>query len=538
MRASLQLLLALLPLAAAQAQPPEHRHRVQTGDTLIGLQRELLRADVSWQALQRHTRVRDPYRLQPGSLLSWPQAWMRETPAQAEVLFALGQVELERQGQRRALQVGDTVQDGDWLHAGPRSSATLRFADHARLVLRPGTRLRIDRLTRSSAAAQTRVELREGAADSRVPPLDASARQALRERRFELLTPVANMGVRGTAFRSQVQNGQLQVEVLEGRVATRFGRTEQAVAAGQGLVSQGKAAAPEALLPAPNLQVPAVVERLPLRWSWSGNGGGASAYRLQLSDGQGEHLWLDARTTQPQWEGGSELPDGEYRLRVRAIAANGLEGQDAEAPFSLRARPEPPFLEAPAAAAQQYASRTDFRWTRSAAAHRYRLQIAADADFHQILHDRGDLSDTQSQLDLAEGSHHWRVASLRPDGSAGPWSDAQQLVRLPPPPAPAPAQSERQGDQLQLRWPASSLPGARYQLQAAASADFAQPWFDAELSEPQASLKPPGGGTQHLRMRTLSADGVPGPWGPTQSVDWPSHKAWWWLLLPALAWLL
>lgn len=522
----------LLLLAAAAAAPAQHVHRVEPGDTLIGLRQRLLRSEIRWQQLQSLNQVRDPLRLRPGSELHWPQDWLRERPVRAELLFALGTVTLEREGGSRAVQAGESLQDGDSLHLSSQSSATLRFADGSRLVLRPGARLRIERLTRGDHAAQTRLELREGAADSQVPALPASV---ARDRRYELRTPVANLGVRGTEFRSQFEAGALHVEVLEGVVGASQGRKEQKVGAGQGLVGQGRQSSVETLLAAPQLRSEALIERLPLRWSWLGQG---ASYRLQLWDASGQQLWLDERSTASQWEGGGELPDGDYRLRVRGIAASGLEGRDAEASFTLRARPEPPFLQTPAAKAEQYLERTEFRWTRSAAAARYALQIADDADFKTLRLERRDLEDVKFAVELPEGAHHWRVASLRADGSAGPWSDAQELRRLPPPPAPPPARNERQGDELTLRWAASSLPGARYQVQVSQTADFKQPWLDREVDQPGLKLKPPGGGQHQLRMRTLTADGVPGPWGPTQSFDWP-RSSWWWLLgIPALALIL
>lgn len=526
---------SLLLLAAASANAADgarHVHRVERGDTLIGLRERLLRSEVRWQQLQKLNGVRDPLRLQPGSELHWPQAWMRERPARAELLFALGKVMLERDGASREVKAGEPLQDGDSLHLGAQSSATLRFVDGSRLVLRPGARLRIERLTRGDQAAQTRLELRAGAAESQVPALPASA---ARERRYEIRTPVANLGVRGTEFRSQVEGGTLRVEVLEGLVGAQQGRSDHKVAAGQGLVGQGRQASVEALQAPPQLQAAPLVERLPLRWSWQGQ---APAYRLQLWDANGPQLWLDELSKTAQWEGGGELPDGEYRLRVRAIAANGLEGRDAEAAFRLHARPEPPFLQAPAARAEQYAAQTEFRWTRSAAAARYALQIADDAGFQQLRLERRDLEDTRFALDLPEGVHHWRVASLRADGSAGPWGDAQSLTRLLPPPAPPPAQNERQGDELQLRWAASALPGARYQVQVSNEPEFKQPWLDQQVDAAALKLKPPGGGQHHLRMRTLTADGVPGPWGPNQSFDWPRSKWWWLLAVPALALIL
>ena len=44
----------------------------------------------------------------------------------------------------------------------------------------------------------------------------------------------------------------------------------------------------------------------------------------------------------------ARLADGRYRVVIRAIDAEGLEGADAEARLELDARPEPPIAQAPA----------------------------------------------------------------------------------------------------------------------------------------------------------------------------------------------
>ena len=68
----------------------------------------------------------------------------------------------------------------------------------------------------------------------------------------------------------------------------------------------------------------------------------AVAYRAQVArDEQFNDVIATTVFTTPRARF-TNLPDGSYLLRVRAIDAEGLEGQDATRGFALRARPEPP----------------------------------------------------------------------------------------------------------------------------------------------------------------------------------------------------
>jgi hypothetical protein len=105
--------------------------------------------------------------------------------------------------------------------------------------------------------------------------------------------------------------------------------------------------------------------------SWPAGPVGAQAWRAQLfAAGDPQALLLDSRVDQPplRWPEARDLPDGDYLLRLRAIDALGLEGQAAERPLRLEARPEPPFISRPAAGGQP-AARS--RWAgRSTPPHR------------------------------------------------------------------------------------------------------------------------------------------------------------------------
>ena len=72
-------------------------------------------------------------------------------------------------------------------------------------------------------------------------------------------------------------------------------------------------------------------------------------------------------------------------------------------------------------------------------------------------------------------------------------------------------------------------PGDRSELQLAPEPTFDTPLFTVQTAEPEAALPRPGPGRYFVRVRSVDADGIAGPYGGVQQVDVP-HSRWWWLL--------
>jgi hypothetical protein len=568
------MLAAVLAVGAAPAWVQEARpgaagigagvvvdYRVQPGDTLFAL----LRDGADWQPVARANNIADPKRLQPGSLIRIPAHLLREQPALAEVVHAYGSVTVTRASTETAVPLagGETLAAGDVVRTGVQSSTTLRFVDGARVLVRPDSELKIERLAQSRAGASTTLRLERGSADSAVPPVP-TARGASAPSRYEMRTPHANLGVRGTEFRTTAESASVRVEVLEGRVGARGGvsapgrsealspgarsaegrpanaaaRSESLVGAGFGAVGAASGmSAPRALPAPPQLAgLPERVERMPLRLSWQS--AAATRVRAQvLTTDEPPRLVLDGVFDAAPARWSEDIPDGRYELRVRAIDDSGLEGRDTRAAFVLKARPEPPFIAAPAPGARTIDDNVRLAWTRNAAAPRVRLQIADTPDFAQPRIDRSDLAASEARMALPLGTHHWRVASILASGDQGPFSDAQRFTRIEPPAAPPPAEPQQSDDGLLLRWPASAPEGTRWQVQVARDAAFAQMARDETVSTPQLLLRDPPSGTYYLRVKTIDADGFAGPFGQPQQIEVPSSP-WWWLLVPAVLLLL
>lgn len=514
------------PAAAAAAEVWEYR--IEAGDTLIGLHARYMRPDARWQVVQRLNRIQNPQRLQPGSLLRIPVALLRGEPVAAEAVHAHGEVFVERAGAaRQPLAAAAELREGDVITTGAQSSASVRFVDGSTALLGPGGRLRIERHARLAPAgpADTRLRLDAGALETRVVP----ARPAPR---FELRTPVVNLGVRGTEFRSRLDGERLLAEVLEGRVAVGA----MPLAAGFGTVATTTAVAPPQPLPAePSLQgLPTLVQRLPLQFDFPAVPG-AARYRVQLFDANRPGaLLLDSLFDTPRAAWPDDVADGRYELRLRAAAADGIEGRAAVLAFTLKARPEPPFQLKPRAAEQLQPEAVEFAWSRHPQAVRYLLQVSVVPDFSTLLIDRSDLTGTDFSATLPPGNYHWRLASVREGGDVGPWGDGTSFTRLPPPPPPPPApppQPPQTTDAgLVLRWATVPLPGMRYQVQVARDAEFTQIVLDETTTASERLLPKPEPGRYHVRVRAIAPDGRAGSYGLPQVVEVPGGYGWLWFL--------
>ncbi len=534
---TLAALLLSLAAAGTHAADAPWPYQVQPGDTLIGIRDRLLVPGTPWQTVQRLNRVQQPRRLLPGQVLQIPTDLLRAVPQVAEVLRIQGEVSVQRAGGTvQPLASGETLAAGDLLRTGPQSSAVLRFADGSRVLLRPDSQLRLERLLRrgDSPVVDTQLRLDAGSADSQV--------QRQTSPRFQIRTPVANLGVRGTDFRTRIAGQGTTLEVLGGQVqaATLATAKPQAQGTAAGFGTQVTATSvdvPRPLPPAPLLTgVPTRIERLPLRLPWVLPPGVAQVRAQVLEAAAPGRLLLDGLFGAQGARWNDDLPDGSYRLLVRTVDATGLEGLDTALQFTLKARPEPPFTVSPRPGARIDTETVRFAWTGQATAARYRLQVADNAAFDAPLLDRDGIDGTDLALPLPLGTYHWRLASVLADGDTGPWSDAALFSRVAPPPAPPSLQTPQLGvGSLLLAWRAE--PGQRYQLQLASDAGFTQLLHDVQLDAAQFLLAKPAPGRYHLRVRSIGVDSQLGPYGAVQLVDVPSDMPWW-LLVPAALLLL
>ncbi|MET4726462.1 hypothetical protein ABIE09_000233 [Lysobacter enzymogenes] len=517
--------VALLALAAlcAPASAQDWSYRVRPGDTLWDLGAKHLKTGIDWRRLQQHNGIADPYHLPPGTRMRFPIGWLRIEPAKARVIAVRGAVNWLASDKSPAQLVGEGLRlgIGSRLETGPGASATLEFADGSRMTVQDNSAVVFDELSSYGATGMvdTRMRLQRGRATNRVTPALGPAS------RYIIETPSATSSVRGTRFRISAGDAGARdaTEVLEGKVQVGAQRGQVLVTPGYGTLAGGGDApsAPIALLPAPQLDPAAtVLDQLPARAGWNAVPG-ASGYRVEVvRDDAPEVLLFEQSTTTPQVRI-DDLPPGRQRLLVRAVAANGLGGQDLLQAFTVDAGPAPPLTLAPLDGQSLRLPRPRFEWAKVEGAATSRVQIARDADFAAPLIDEAVRGQRlRPGRDLEPGSYFWRVASRDGDGRLGRFGNALpfQISDAPVDPGLEPPQSAQ--GKLTLRWQRGE-PGQRYRVQISRKADFSKLLLEREADEPQIEIDRPGSGAWHVRVQTIEDDGYAAPYGPAQEIRLP-----------------
>ena len=219
------------------------------------------------QLYRTGTRVDLPSRLRPGTRLRIPTAWLKTQPAPVEVVHVRNDATVVRagSGQSEPLTAGMQLAAGDRVRTGADSSASLRFANGARLVLQAGSDLELDRLSSygPTIIVDSSLRLEAGRVDVRAPG-DGS--------RLEILTPAGVSSIRGTEFRvgMAAPEAVMRTEVVKGMVAVEAQGRRQPVAAGSGtLTAAGQPPAPPVpLLPPPDIgAIPTYLDHVPIAFS-------------------------------------------------------------------------------------------------------------------------------------------------------------------------------------------------------------------------------------------------------------------------------
>ncbi len=511
-----------------QAQGDALLYRTRPGDTLIGIGEQLLRRPADWPKVQRLNRVDDPYRMPVGMSLRIPLRLLRLDPAPANVVAVTG----EARGDGEPLAPGAAVPEGSEVTTGDDGYLTIELSDGSKLTLQPRSKLRFDSLRRyrNSAVYGMLMDLKEGRVETE------AAKLANEASRHEIRHPGGVVGVRGTRYRAAAADARSgSVEVTAGAVSASplDQRLKVTVSAGFGLIARADRplTPPTKLLAPPDLSaVPALQERVTIRLPIAPPPK-AAAMRAQLAtDEQFRSVLVDKVTNSTDVIKLAGPPDGDYWLRARAIDAQGLEGLDAVKQIRLRARPEPPFLTAPADSAKLRSDAPEFGWSTAEGVAAYAFQIARDDGFERLVAEERSLAQTQyvSSAKLAPGEYYWRVASVRADGYRGPFSDIQRLQLRSPPAQPEPPVID--DESIAFRWP--SEPGQTFELEVARDREFGDMLVARSLDQPEFKFDRPASGTYYMRVRATDPDGSVGPYTATQSVVIPTRP--WWLLLLAL----
>ncbi len=509
---------AALVMTGAAGSEDTVSYEVQRGESLYVIAERLLEDPRQWPVVARFNRLLRPSRLQPGQRLLLPASLLKGTAEPARVEYVRGSVHADG----AAMHIGDTVTEGAALQVGAQGFVSLRLHDGSLLQLQANSHSKLLRL-RDLPAGQRRntlIELDQGRIDATVAPQTPGSR-------FQVKTPLATAGVRGTRFGVSVpaEAARTSADVVEGRVevqaVARAVGAPVVVDAGQGaVVRRGAAPVREPLLPAPDLSgLRGRVERVPAPLPLAAMAG-ATHYRVEIADDEAftRVLWSVEGALPILFEG---LPDGRYRLRARAIDADELLGTEASGNLWIKTTPVPPLAQAPRPSETVGPDRVQIECTEVPQAAAYLLQVAANARFEPLLREERGGGRCRFELrELPVGEVYWRVATLAPENDGrlerGPFGDPSRFVVVPLPPVPR--ADDIVADGQQVHWVAEE--GYRYRVQVATDTAFGTVVQDEEVRGDRLPLAlPPRCVPYALRMQAIDANGRRSAFSPPRLVN-------------------
>ncbi len=505
--------LGMTSLVFAQsAADDDIEYVVIKGDTLINIGIRLLENPTDWQRLVEINRIGRQNALPVGMTLRIPKELLRSQSAQAIVSVVSGSAQVNGQ----AALVGQKVAEAALLSTAADGLLEIRLGDGSTLKLTPGSRVRLERLRRyhRDEVIEARTILEQGRVEVQASPQ--------RRKPLEIRTPFATAAVRGTQFRVGAAQELVTSEVLNGAVSwgatsgATSGATNSAaieLAGGFGSAGSRNGVLPaERLLPAPDLsRLPNRIQDAALSAPFAAVTQ-ASAYRIQVSADARFNSILQEQVTRVAQVDYLTRADGTLYLRIRPIAGSSVEGIDQTAQIEVQARPFAPNPRPTPNSGILFAPQAALSWNPSELASAYQLQLAADANFSQIVGEQ-KVNATTAELALATGAQHqatryWRVAGVNSTGGyLGPYSAAQTLRYYAPPDTPSLVRSTV--EQAVLSWPKRAR--ERYALEIADNPAFAQARrIETASSEQQIDqLKP---GRYFARLAALADDGVTTPY--------------------------
>ncbi|WP_428852145.1 FecR domain-containing protein [Imbroritus primus] len=485
------------------AQPAGSRHQdflyqVQDGDTIFDIASRYATAK-DWAQLVRLNKIDDPRRLVPGTTVRVPLRLIEKDPTAARVLYQKGEVQIVK----RDMPVsGALLERGTEIHTGPDGYLSLELLDGSTVLVLPNARMRIEQVTefRRAGLQDFVILLERGQVEPNVDPSGKGVG------RFEIRTPRAVTGVRGTRFRVGVTDDSVTGEVLKGEVEVlaRGARDRITIREGQGLGATDRGVVNEALLPAPRAQ--AEVEPgfgdVVLRYAAIPE---AVAYRVQLARDKGFTQVLESRATAQLEHTFADLDDGDYYIKVRAISAAGIEGNDTVEHIQVAARPAPPLTIGGGRVAGSELRQNTVAWAAVPGSAGYELEWWPPAP-PGTPHMQVPLAPDVTSFTLPGEGAMWRIRTVvERDGQriAGPWSTVGKG-----------AGAVRDAVPVSLHWRPRAGMAGQLEISAASGSEGA-PRLLAGAADGVA-LPPLPAGDYAVRQRYIDRHDVPRAYTPPQ----------------------
>lgn len=505
-------------------------YSVSQHETLSSISQKFTGNIKHWRTIGQTNQIENDRAIPIGRKVLIPTRLLTPVSAFARIKTFFGDVVIRgRDGSSIEAKIDAMLKEGDTLTTMANSFISLMLDDGTQFTLPPNSvvSLRLLRATPYVETPRTQLYLQKGRIESQVTPFTKP------ESKYEVISPLAVSGVRGTNFRVNLDEQRVLNEVIEGKVAVAQNTavnkpSKQLVAAGYGtVVENGRVNKPVALLTAPALLDGYQQQlRLPIQFTLSHPG--ATSFRVIIStDAAGKNNIAETSARSNNGQGVAKLEnleDGAYFVRTSALDAVGLEGVSTIQAFRVDARPFPPFLLQPGAkfqgAVQDGRIPVTMKWALTEGISNYRLQVASDAAFKTIVLDQvTEAGADQLVALLANGNYYWRVASIiQAAGTSkqGPFGDAKPLAVLAGLAAPAANIGQKE---IHFSW--SAAPGQRFTFQVAATPEFTTLINNIETSTAEVAIPRPEAGIYYARVRSTDDDGFVGAFSPAQKFSVP-----------------
>ncbi len=548
----LAFLISFVITSAAAQQSSSLSIIVEPGDQLgMIAQRYLIEpANSHWDEVAKFNGLKSPFTIYPGMKMLLPAHLLASQSAAAKWIAVTGEVKVyQKSGVTLMAATGGVLGEGERVVLGVNSSAVLELPDASQVKLMGGSEFVLDesRYYKGRVSPNTVENLRgtnafsglmrliQGSVETRATPATDRARP------LRIQTPTAVVGVRGTEFRVSYAD-VTRSEVTRGLVAAQLDDVRKAdVAEGFGIKldpAQSQIPAPVVLLNAPDLSAWTLKqEKLTVEFPSLPSLQAERkvvAYRIQLAADSGmtkvsyNKLFPSGATFRIP-----DLADGTWYINIRGVDEHGLEGKSAVAVLVLKARPQPPLIQAPKPSEKIVQGQdVPLSWAKLSGANNYVIELQNEksaSTAHAVQDSKLDLKN------LAVGVYSWRIATqVKTDQGGldtGPWSDRQSFTVVATP-EPMQGQLDKGGKILNLRW--SDQGAKEYELQFAR-----EPSFDATKSllvlktttRPEVSIPDIASGRHFIRYRAIETDGFVSGWSSTMEVTVPTNWMPLWIFL-------
>ena len=479
--------------------------KVEKGIGLIKLARKFCNRPQDWVEIAAVNNLKPPYKIKTNSYILVPLRLLNIEIIALKVENLTGNVYLlTRDKQKKYLQEGDAVLPGSVVVTKKNSQLELVLPRGRRITIKPEAMLEIVyvvRLVDGSLKAGFLLEqgrlfnvIRE-----KLPPGDI----------FEIKTPVALTGVRGTQFRiKQPQEGASIVESLQGVVSVAASGKKIALPEGKGsIIKKGKLPSKPLPLPkAPDVpKLEPVYRTLPVVIK-TDKGPYHLIHITLMKDADGKHFVTEKYVAPGDEVRLSKLEDDHYVLYLTGIDHRGLESPPSKAvSFVVRTKPEAPTILRPRNGFETWKNSIKVEWQRVDGAVAYKVVLAKDPQFKESVVQTNVDKPFYVMQDLKPGTYYFKVASIAEDGFQSLFSDVVSWKVLP---EPDKVILKEDKDKIYVQW-ASCGNGATYEIQLAKDKDFKKTIFrEKDLVKNSYMFKRPKvSGLYFVRIRSVNAYG-------------------------------